>query len=310
MPRFQAPARRSAALALLSALLAPPILAAQEIVGRQETSFSISHRIGAGDWVRVASPHGFIRVTQGGSQVEIQADKEVRQGSVEDVGFVVHRGSEGITVCAVYDDEDTCGADGDYRSGKRRRGWWRDHQVKVNFTVRVPADARIKVGTGNGDVSVDGGGAEVVAASGNGRVEVSGTTGEVRASSGNGRITVEGAQGAVDASSGNGDIRVSTSLGPVTATSGNGSIDVVMDRLEGSPDMEFTTGNGRITVSVPEGFGAELQSITGNGRVLVDFPIQMRGRIDPSRVRGTIGKGGGRLTMTTGNGDLEIQRRD
>lgn len=281
------------AAASLTGLVAGQVMA-QEIVGRAETTFSISHNVNGGDWVRIASPNGFIRITQatgGGDRVEIRADKDVRRGSVEDVGFVVRRGSGGVTVCAVFDDEDECDSDGDYRGHDRSHGWWNKHQVRVNFTVRIPAGVRVKAGSGNGDVSIEGGGPEVLA------------------SSGNGRVTVEGASGPVDASSGNGDIRVTTSLGPVTASSGNGSIDVSMDRLDGSPEMNFSTGNGRITVAVPEGFGAELVSSTGNGRVSVDFPIQMRGRLDPSRIRGTIGKGGGRLVMSSGNGDLAIQRR-
>ena len=284
---------------------------AQQIVGRNETTFSLSETVTGDGWVRIASPNGFVKVTQGsGNRVEIQAEKVVRRGSIEDVGFVVRRGSEGVTVCAVFEDEDECDNDGGYRSHERRsRHWSEDHQIRVNFTVRIPAGVRVKASSGNGDVSIAGGGPEVIAASGNGRVDVSGTTGEVSASSGNGKVTVDGARGPVDASSGNGDIRVSTSLGPVKATSGNGSIDVSMDRLEGSPAMDFSTGNGRITVTVPESFGAELESSTGNGHVTVDFPIQMRGRLDPSRIRGTIGKGGGRLVMSSGNGDLEIRRQ-
>ena len=266
---------------------------AQQIVGRTETSFSIKAAVAGGDWVRIASPNGFVKITQAaGDQVEIQAEKVVRRGSIEDVGFIVRRGSSGVTVCAVYEAEDECDADGEYRSHTRpSRRWSEDHQIRVNFTVRVPAGVRVKAASGNGDISI------------------AGSTGEVIASSGNGKVTVDGAHGPVEASSGNGDIRVTTSLGPVKASSGNGSIDVSMDQLEGSPSMDFSTGNGRITVTVPETFGAELESSTGNGHVTVDFPIQMRGRLDPSRIRGTIGKGGGRLVMTSGNGDLEIRRR-
>jgi hypothetical protein len=73
--------------------------------------------------------------------------------------------------------------------------------------------------------------------------------------------------------------------------------------------MNFSTGNGRITVTVPEDFGAELESNTGSGSIISDFPIQIRGRINPSRVRGTLGKGGGRLVMSSGNGNLEIRKR-
>jgi len=301
--------RRVVAIASLAGLVAGQA-SGQQIVGRNETTFSINQNITDGDWVRIASPNGFIKITQGaGRQVEIRADKDVRRGSADDIGFVVRRGSDGLTVCAVFDDESECDSDGSYRSRERPRGWWRDHQIRINFTVQIPAGVRVKAGSGNGDLSITGAGAEVFAATGNGRIDIAATTGEVTATSGNGRVTVDGAGGSVDATSGNGDIRVGTAMGPVTATTGNGSIDVAMDRLDGSPPMSFTTGNGRIRLTVPDGFGAELVSSTGNGRVNVDFPIQMRGRLDPSRLRGTIGKGGGRLVMTSGNGDLEIQRR-
>jgi hypothetical protein len=283
---------------------------AQEIVGRDETTFSVTHRVSAGDWVRIASPNGAIRIIQStGRQVEIRAEKDIRRGAVDDVGFVVRRGSGGLTVCAVYDRADECDEDGTYRSHDRSGTGWNDRQVRVDFTVSVPADTRIKAGSGNGEISIEGGGAEVIATTGNGRIEISDTEGRVTASTGNGRVGISGAKGPVEVSSGSGDIRVATTAGPVRASTGNGSIDVAMDRLRGSPDRSFSTGNGRITVQVPDDFGAELDSSTGNGRVSVDFPLQTRGRMDRSRVRGTIGDGGGRLVLRSGNGDLAIRRR-
>lgn len=273
------------------ATLAAGSAASQEIVGRNQSTYSVTHRLDRGDWVRIATPNGTVRIIEGrGTEASVEAEKVVRRGSDDDVGFVVRRGAGGLTVCAVFDDRDECDEEGNYRGGDRGGNWWRDHQIRINFTVTVPAGTRIKAGSGNGDVSIAAAGAEVIAASGNGR------------------ITVEGAAGPVEASSGNGDILIATSQGPVNATSGNGSIDVTMDRLTGSPDMEFTTGNGRISVAVPEGFGAELFASSGNGRIHSDFPIQQRGRINKSRVRGTLGDGGGRLTMTSGNGSLEVVR--
>jgi DUF4097 and DUF4098 domain-containing protein YvlB len=282
---------------------------AQEIVGRRESSYTITERLETGDFLRVASPNGRISVTQGrGSQVEIRADKTVRRGSVEDIGFVVRKGSEGLTVCAVYEDEDECGRNGEYHGHDLGSRWQREHQLRVDFTIRIPDGVKVRVATGNGDVSVTGAGSDVNASTGNGAVMVSNTVGTVHASSGNGKVTIEGAEGPVEVSTGNGEVYVMTSTGPVNATSGNGDIEVSMDRLPSSSDMSFSTGNGRITVTVPEGFDAELDSHTGSGKVLVDFPIQVRGRIDPSRIRGTIGRGGGRLTLSSGNGDLEIRR--
>lgn len=285
-------------------------LAAQQIVGREEATFSLSQAVRAGAWVRIASPNGSIRITEArGGEVEIRAEKHARRGSVEDLGFVVWREDGGLTVCAVYEDADECDADGRYRS--RGRSWRGSRQpdVRADFTVRVPAGMRVRAGSGNGDVIIDGGGPEVIAATGNGRVEVTGADGEVEASTGNGGVLVADAGGPVDASTGSGSIRIATAVGPVSASSGNGSIDVTMDRLTGTADMRFSTGNGRIVVRVPDGFGAELDASTGNGSVVVDIPLRTRGRMDRSRVRGTLGDGGGRLVLISGNGDLEVIRR-
>jgi putative adhesin len=302
--------KRLIASAGLACLISGPVTA-QSIVGRRESTFSVTEAIANGRWIRIATPNGFIKIAQAaGERAEIRATKEIHRGSVEDIGFVVRRESGGITVCAVYEDEDECDDTGSYHGGwHRSRNWSRDHQSRVDFTVRIPPGVRVKAGSGNGDVSISGAGAEVVAATGNGRIDIAGTTGIVKASTGNGRVTIEGAQGQVEVSSGNGNIRVATSTGPVSATSGSGDIEVSVGRLDRSPDMAFSTGNGRVDLLLPEGFGADVEAGTGNGEVTTDFPIQVRGRLDPSRLRGTIGHGGGHLTISSGNGDVQIRKR-
>jgi DUF4097 and DUF4098 domain-containing protein YvlB len=76
-----------------------------------------------------------------------------------------------------------------------------------------------------------------------------------------------------------------------------------------SDEMELSSGYGTITVSVPDDFGGELDASTGSGRFYSDFPITVRGRIDPRHVRATIGTGGRRLTMRSGNGDVELRKK-
>lgn len=295
--------------ALLLALSAGA-LPGQQMMGKNDKVFELTQRIARGSWVRISSPNGQIAVTQGsGDQVELRAEKILRGGSVEDVEFAVYKDNDGLTVCAVYEGGD-CDRDGSsHNEGRRGRGWnWRQ-QAKVNFTVRIPAGSKVRAASGNGDVSLTGVGDEAIAASGNGKILVSGTTGEVEASTGNGEVTVEEAKGPVHASSGNGDVRVRTSLGPVSASSGNGDIIVAMDKLTDRHSMEFSTGNGRIEITVPDDFGAELESNTGNGSIVSDFPITIRGRMSKSHVRGTLGGGGPRLTLTSGNGEIEIRKR-
>jgi len=296
-------------LASLSLLLAGP-LAGQDIVGRNDRTFNLSESVGAGNWVRISTFNGRISITPGnGNRVEIRAVKDIRRGEIEDVGFVVMRERGGITVCAVWVDRDECDVDGSLKSGNHSGSWSREHQGRVEFTVQIPSGVRVRAGSGNGDVSISGGGAEVIAATGNGRVDIAGTTGEVKASTGNGAVTVQDARGPVDASTGNGEIRVTTSTGPVSANSGNGEIDVSIGKLDRASDMSFSTGNGQVTLHLPDGFGAELDARTGNGHVSTDFPVRMIGRIDKSRIRGTLGEGGRRLSVISGNGDVEILRK-
>jgi DUF4097 and DUF4098 domain-containing protein YvlB len=70
--------------------------------------------------------------------------------------------------------------------------------------------------------------------------------------------------------------------------------------------MEFRTGNGEVRVEVPEGFTAVIDASMGHGRFSSDFPITLEGRFSPQRLRGTIGSGGRRVRLSSGNGDIEI----
>jgi hypothetical protein len=295
------------AVMLAGAVALAPTASAQRAVGWNDDVWTWSDRVSRGDWFRFIARSGTITVTEGsGDRVEVRAEKITRRGQVSDVGFMVVPGRDGVTICAVYEEDDECDADGihgDNRGSNRQR-------ATLQVTVQLPRGVKVQAQSGNGDVSVRDASDQVVAASGNGKVRVSGSGGEVRASSGNGEVTVEGAHGPVDASTGNGDVTIATSTGPVTAHSGNGNLVISMDALQGRESMDFTTGNGRISLTVPDDFAADLEASTGNGSVSSDFPITMTGKISPSHVRGTIGRGGPRLRMTSGNGRIELLRGD
>jgi Toastrack DUF4097 len=296
--------------ALILAACAPAALAAQDIVGRNDRVFTVSPQVAAGDWVRIYSRSGDIGITEGtGGTVQYRAEKDVRGGDVSDIAFRVIRGSGGVTICAVfYDDDDSCDEEG-MNNGRNWRSRNSRERARVNITVSLPRGVRLRANTGNGTLTLNAAVAEATVGSGNGRVRVGGVTGRVQASSGNGEVSVDNVGGPVRASSGNGDVSVTAVNGPINASSGNGDIIVAMDRLSGDDDLEFSSGNGRIEVTVPADFSAEVEATSGNGHVVTDFPITVHGRITPSRLRGTIGKGGRRLHMSTGNGSMEIRKR-
>jgi DUF4097 and DUF4098 domain-containing protein YvlB len=283
---------------------------AQRVVGRADANYTVRERLGSGDRLRVATPNGEVTVSEAsGSEVEVRVEKTTERGSeLSDIGVLVRRVDGGLVVCAVYNDDDECDMERGYGQGSRRQGWESSH-THARLIVRVPAGVALRVSSGNGDLLITGVRGNVTGSTGNGKVNVSGTTGAVSARTGNGRVTIDGVRGSVDVNTGNGDVRVSTSSGPVSVRSGNGSIDVSMDRLERSAAMSFTTGNGRINLTVPDGFGAALEGSTGSGTITTDLPIQIVGAINPRRIRGTIGNGGEPLSIRSGSGDVQIRRR-
>lgn len=300
---------RTATIALFALVTLSTTASAQQLVGQKESVFTVSERLSAGGSVRIFSRAGDITITEGsGPTIEFRGEKEIRRGKVEDIGFRVLRADDGVTICAVFSEDDECDEEG--LRNDRRSGWnsnWRE-RAKVKITVKIPGGSKLRTSTGNGDVLVNAVLAEARVTSGNGKVRVTGVAGRVDASSGNGEVSVENAGGPVRASSGNGDVFVKATNGPVNASSGNGDIHASMDKLSGDDDLEFSSGNGRIEVSFPADFSAQVEASSGNGKVLTDFPITVQGRLSPSRLRGTIGKGGRRLKMTTGNGSMEIRK--
>jgi Putative adhesin len=300
------PPIRSLALALL---LLPALAPAQTLAGRSDATYTWQGPLRAGARLSVRNFNGPIDVRPAtGGIVELRAEKRTGRGGgeVTDVAFDVRTAANGdVTICAVFRDRDSC--DGD----RRRNGDDGDdyrRNVTVVMTVLVPRGAQVSVATGNGAVSIERVGGEIQASTGNGRVRISDTDGPVRVSTGNGDVEVRNARARVRASTGNGDVDVVTSSGPVEARSGNGNLDVRIGTLASADDMTFSTGSGSVHLTLPPTYNGELEASTGNGEVRSDFDLKVKGRIDPRRVRATIGSGGPLLRLSSGNGRLEIRK--
>jgi hypothetical protein len=269
---------------------------------RVQESFDWSGQMESGATLRIFSGAGDITVREAqGRTARIHA--VTRNGSGRDMEYTTDRDGSSLRVCALREG-DRCDDDGFHG----RSNWRGGQRAKADFTVELPRGVALRVGSGNGRVAVDGATAEVHASSGNGEVRVGAGAARVRASSGNGAVAVDGARGPVNASSGNGRITVSTARGPVEASSGNGNIEVRMASLTGDDDLEFSSGNGSITLYLPADFSAVVEASSGNGGVETDFPIQVNGRISRNRLRGTIGNGGRKVTASTGNGRIALRR--
>lgn len=286
------------------ALLAAALVLGTGPVAAQEADLEWTDELRAGETLRVFSVNGEITTRRAaGRTARVVGRGEADGRGRYEIRFEARRVDDGVVVCALYEVGSTCDEDGiDSERGSRSR------YGRAHLQVEVPEGVELRVSSGNGDVAVEGATADVDAASGNGDVRVGAGAGRVRAASGNGEVTVEEARAAVRASSGNGAIRVSTAAGPVSASTGNGSIRASMASLAGSEDLEFSSGNGSITLLLPDDFSAEISARTGHGDFDLEFPVRIEGRMSSTRLQGTIGEGTRRLTVATGNGSIHLRR--
>ncbi len=291
------------ALSTLSlAVFAATFPARSESAERQD-DFRWDQEVPAGSTLRVFTVAGTVTVRQSDGRTA-RVRGETRNEGDDRIRYVTEPGDGSVRICALREGA-TCNENGISSGG---RGWGRDRRARANFTIEVPRGVVVRVSSGNGDVRVDGATADVHAASGNGDVSVGSGAATVRATTGNGAVRVDAARGPVNATSGNGRVTVSTAVGPVEASTGNGEINVSMAALRGRDDLEFSSGNGSITLTLPRDFSAELDASTGNGGVDSEFPMRVQGRMNRQRVRATIGDGGRRLHVSTGNGTIRLRR--
>jgi DUF4097 and DUF4098 domain-containing protein YvlB len=141
---------------------------------------------------------------------------------------------------------------------------------RVEYHVKVPAQARVEVQTTNGSV------------------RVSGTGGALRASTTNGSVEVTAAAGGVEASTTNGSIRVAFRDAP------------------GEGWQRLNTTNGSITLTLPPDAAGDFEAHTVNGGISTDFPLTVSGRIGGRRLQGRLGDGRARFDLRTVNGSVKI----
>ena len=242
---------------------------------RRETDFSWEGAIASGRTLYLRNLNGSIHVQRATSdKAAVTAVKRWRRGDPEEVRIELTKvgaGQGDVLVCALWFERTDCDEDG-YNTRNDRNSWnSRNNDVSVEFNVRLPAGVKLVTSTVNGGLDIDG------------------------------------ATSTVEASTVNGEIHASSTGGPVMASTVNGSIEVRMREM-GTESLEFETVNGSITVYVPDNINAELDMRTVNGRVSSDFPLTVRGRINPRHLRATLGRGGQRLEFSTVNGSVELRK--
>jgi hypothetical protein len=260
------------------------------VAGQED--FRWSGRLGRGQEIEINGIIGNVTaVATSGDQVEVIGRRRGRGAA--DVRIEAVETRDGITICTIYPQRAGRGngrrtdVDGDGPC-RGNNGNVDGDDAAIDFTVRVPAGVKLAANTVAGD------------------------------------IVAEGLRSPVDVGSVSGDVRVSTS-GPARASTVSGDVTAAFGQTDGE-EMEFASVSGDVTLRLAGSVGAEVEAQTLSGEIHSDFPlrrghmtdddddddddgrgIQVNVRIGQS-ARGTIGRGGAELSVTTISGDIRLER--
>jgi putative adhesin len=127
----------------------------------------------------------------------------------------------------------------------------------------------------------------------------------------NGGITIGGVGGNIKFDTNNGGVRLSDLAGMVRGETHNGGLTVVLGGRQWDGDgLDVETTNGGVTLSIPDGYNAQLETRTVNGGFRFDYPLTIQGELAANRgITTTLGSGGAPIRVRTTNGGLRINRR-
>jgi len=235
------------------------------------SDFNWHGRVAPGQTIEIKGVNGAIHAERAtGTEAVVEATKSARRSDPNTVTIQVVPHADGVTICAMYPSSDW-GRPNECAPGSGGRMNVNNNDVKVEFTLRVPAGVHFTGRTVNGEI------------------EAASLAGDVEAHTVNGKINL-------------------STTGWAAANTVNGSIVARLGQAAGSRPLEFHTVNGGIDLELPAALNATLHAITVNGHISTDFPLMVHGKFTGREISGSIGQGGPELSLKTVNGSIELRR--
>jgi hypothetical protein len=267
-------------------------------VEREEKHFSVSGKTD----VTVATFDGSIEVRPWDKpEVQVIIEKRARdKAAADEIDIRSEQNGEHIVVEVKARKNDRHGMN---------FGWNLSRSAKL--IVSMPGSADLVAKSGDGSIDVERITGRVEMRSGDGSIRARDVGGDVTAHSGDGSIRIDGVNGAINVDTGDGSIVLAGKLSAVRARSGDGSVTIrAGEGSTSSAEWDISTGDGSVTLELPDGFGAELDAHTGDGGIrMQDVTVSnVSGEIRRNTVRGQIGSGGRLVRVRTGDGSIVLKR--
>ena len=169
--------------------------------------------------------------------------------------------------------------------------WGNSMSHRVEIDIHMPREGRVDLHTGDGKIDLGNFKGEMQLRSGDGSQEIDGVDGKLHATTGDGHIRANGRCDELELKTGDGRVDARAAAGSALATSW---------RLE--------SGDGTVTLEVPENLAADVDLHTGDGHIDLDMPITTAGKIRENEVRGKLNGGGNLLVIHTGDGSIRLRK--
>lgn len=166
-----------------------------------------------------------------------------------------------------------------------------DRSHRVDIDIHMPREGRVNLRTGDGKIEVSGLQGEMDLRSGDGSQTIDAVDGKLRASTGDGHIRANGRFDELELKTGDGGVEVRAAAGSTLASGW---------RLE--------SGDGNVTLELPDGLAADVDLHTGDGHIDLDMPVTTQGKLRQNEIHGKINGGGPLVTIHTSDGSIHLRR--
>ena len=160
---------------------------------------------------------------------------------------------------------------------------------RVDIDIHMPREGKVNLHTGDGHIELSHFKGEMQLESGDGHEEIKSVDGNLRAHTGDGRINAAGRFDVLELNTGDGSIEAQALPGSSMASS-----------------WTVRTGDGSVTLRLPDSFAADVDLHTSDGHITVDMPVTVEGRVGERNIRGKMNGGGNLLTVHTGDGSIRL----
>jgi hypothetical protein len=125
----------------------------------------------------------------------------------------------------------------------------------------------------------------------------------------NGGIQISDVRGQIRFEGRNGGVHLQRLAGDVVGSTANGGIQAELTgTIWDGRQLEVTTRNGGVSVTMPSGYSAHIQAESERGGFQSDFPVSVQGEMKPRKLEFNVGAGGPLIHVTTTNGRVSFTR--